>query len=69
MVYLIKVSKVHGLCTQQLCGCSTKDGLRADADRIEKILKRRYPMYGIKREYCKYYERDGIRFGYHFTLL
>ena len=68
-VFLIKVSKVTGLFTQQLCGCSTKEGLRSSAGRIENALRKKYPAYGIKKEYCKYFERDGIYMGYHFTLL
>lgn len=68
-VFLIKVSKVTGIRTQQLCGVSTREGLRAAADRIEKALHRRYPFFGVKREYCRYSEADGIHMGYHFTLI
>lgn len=68
-IFLIKVSKVTGLNTQQIGGFTTKEGLRACADRIEGVLKARYPNYGVKREYCQYNEADGHHMGYHFTLL
>ena len=67
--FLIKVSKVTALNTQCLGGFSTKETLRMNAERIESVLRARYPMYGVKKEYCQYNEMDGRHMGCHFTLL
>lgn len=66
-VFLIKVSK-RGV-SQPLGGYPNKDALRENANRIEKVLKEKYPQYGVKREYCQYNENFGNTNGYLFTLI